>query len=55
METNWFIVVGVVILAILLIVFLIKRNLKDERNYEKYLKKNDTPIGVNSDIDSEDL
>lgn len=55
METNWFIVGGVIVLAILLIVFLIKRNSKDEKNYEKYLKKNDTAVPLSDELDSEDL
>ena len=37
MEINWFIVGGVSILAIALVVFLIKRNLKDEKELETFL------------------
>ncbi len=37
MNIYWFIVVGVSILAIALVVFLIKRNLKDEKELETFL------------------
>ncbi|MCA6423144.1 MAG: hypothetical protein IM568_10040 [Flavobacterium sp.] len=37
MNIYWFIVFGVSILAIALVVFLIKRNLKDEKELETFL------------------
>jgi hypothetical protein len=37
MEINWFIVGGISILAIALVVFLVKRNLKDEKELETFL------------------
>ena len=55
MEINWYIVGSVIIIAIVLVIFLIKRNLKDEKNYEKYLKKNDKSISIKDDIDSDEL
>lgn len=35
METNYYAVVFVLVVAVLLIVFLIKRNRKDQKNFEK--------------------
>ena len=55
MEINWYIVGSVIIIALVLVAFLIKRNLKDERSYEKYLKKNDKSISMKDEIDSEEL
>ena len=37
MDINWFIVGGVSIFAIALVVFLFKRNLKDEEELETFL------------------
>ena len=39
METSWWIVVLVLVAGIALIVFLIKRNLKDEKDLIEYLDK----------------
>lgn len=39
MEVNWIIIGIVLFFAILLVVFLIKRNQKDEKNLEKYYNK----------------
>ncbi len=39
METTWWIVLVVLVLAIALIVFLIKRNNKDEKDLIEYLDK----------------
>lgn len=44
MELNWIIISAVVIGAIILLVFLIKRNLKDKEELEVFLNKNDHPI-----------
>lgn len=38
METTWWIVLLVLVAAIALIVFLIKRNLKDEKDLIEYLE-----------------
>lgn len=55
MKINWFIVGSVVVLAVILIIFLIKRNKKDEKNYSKYLKKNDASLVNKEELDYEDL
>lgn len=47
METNWFIIGVVVIGAIFLIIFLVKRNLKDEKELEVFLNKNEHEIKKN--------
>ena len=44
METNWLVIGVVVICAIILIIFLIKRNLKDEKELEVFLNKNEHEI-----------
>ena len=49
METNWIIIGAVVIIAIVLIIFLIRRNAKDEKPYENYLENNDLPIDKEDD------
>jgi hypothetical protein len=55
MEINWYMVGSVIIIAIVLVAFLIMRNLKDKKNYEKYLKKNDKSIPIKDEIDSNEL
>lgn len=55
METNWFIVAGVVIIGLFLIFFLVKRNYKDEKNYTNYLKKNDPTQITDEDLDKDTL
>jgi len=49
MEINWFIVAPVVFFAIILIFFTIKRNLKDEKEFETYLNKNELPLDEDED------
>jgi preprotein translocase subunit YajC len=49
METNWIIISVVVIITIFLIFFLIRRNAKDEKEYENYLENNDLPIDKEDD------
>ncbi len=49
MEINWFIVSTVVIIAIILIIFMIKRNLKDEKELETYLNENELPLEEDED------
>jgi hypothetical protein len=39
METNWIIIGIVVLLAIALVIFLIKRNLKDKEEMEKFFNE----------------
>lgn len=49
MDFNW-ITVGIVFLLVLvLVVFLIRRNRKDEQDYEKFLNENDIPIEKEED------
>ena len=43
METNWFVIGAVTVCAIVLLIFLIKRNLKDEKELEAFLNKNEHP------------
>jgi uncharacterized membrane-anchored protein YhcB (DUF1043 family) len=49
METNWITIGAVVILAIGLLIFLIKRNLKDKKDLETFLENNDMPIDKEND------
>ncbi len=41
METNWVIIGIVVLICLVLVYFLIRRNLTDEKEYEEYLTEND--------------
>jgi hypothetical protein len=43
MEVNWIIIGILAICAIILIVFLIKQNLKDEKDLETFLNKTEFP------------
>ena len=49
MEINWLIVIPVVIFAIILIVFIIKRNLKDEEKLETFLNENELSLEEDED------
>lgn len=40
MEINWFIIGGIVFLAVILVIFLVKRNLRDKKKLEVFLDKN---------------
>jgi p-aminobenzoyl-glutamate transporter AbgT len=55
MEINWYMIGSVIIITIVLVIFLIMRNLKDKKNYEKYLKKNDKSISIKDEIESNEL
>ncbi|HOZ75069.1 MAG TPA: hypothetical protein PLS51_02960 [Flavobacterium sp.] len=44
MEANWLVIGVVIACAAILVVFLVKRNLKDEEELEDFLNKNDHPI-----------
>jgi len=44
MEANWLVIGGVLAFAAILVVFLVRRNLKDEEELEVFLNKNDHPI-----------
>lgn len=39
MQLNWFIICAVIILAILLLIYLIRRNLKDEKDVMEHFDK----------------
>lgn len=45
MEANWIVISIVLIFSIILIVFLIWRNQKDEKDLENFLNENETPYG----------
>ena len=49
METNWITIGAVIILVMSLIIFLIKRNLKDKKELETFLENNDMPIDKEND------
>lgn len=55
MEINLYMIGSVIIITIVLVIFLIMRNLKDKKNYEKYLKKNDKSISIKDEIESNEL
>jgi hypothetical protein len=44
MEINWYSIGGVLLFAVVLIVFLVKRNLKDKKKLEEFLDKNEDSI-----------
>lgn len=44
METNWLVICVVIACAAVLVVFLVRRNLRDEEELEDFLNKNDHPI-----------
>jgi hypothetical protein len=49
MELNWITIGALIIIVVIVIFFLIKRNYKDEKDYENYLNQNDTPIDKEED------
>ncbi len=49
MEINWFLVGIVVVFAILLILFIIRRNLRDEKELEHFLNENNRPLDEEED------
>jgi len=55
MKINWFIVGFVIVIVVVLVFFVIKRNLKDKKNYTKYLKKHDKTTSIEDEIDSNEL
>jgi len=57
MEANWTLIIIIIVAAILLIVFLIWRNLKDEKDLKKTLiDEDEKPFSKNHDteVDSEE-
>jgi hypothetical protein len=53
MEINWIAIGILAFFAVILIVFLVRRNLKDERNLEDFLNKTEFP--PNEEETKEDL
>jgi phosphate/sulfate permease len=54
MNINWIIIGIVVICCLALVYFLIKRNLKDEKEYEEFLSKTEETKNLN-ESNREDL
>jgi Na+/proline symporter len=54
MKINWIIIGIVVVLAIILVVFLIKRNQKDEKNLEEYFNKQHNLEEDESELNKDD-
>ncbi len=52
---NWYILIPFIVLAILLISFLIKRNQKDEKDFEQQENYINTKEEVNDIISGEEL
>jgi preprotein translocase subunit YajC len=49
MELNWITISGLLIIVVIVVFFLIKRNYKDEKDYENFLNDNDLPIDKEED------
>jgi hypothetical protein len=49
MELNWITISVLFVLVLVVVIFLIKRNWKDEKDYENYLNDNDLPIEKDED------
>jgi preprotein translocase subunit YajC len=49
MELNWITIGALIFIVVIVVFFLIKRNYKDEKDYENYLNQNDTPIDKEED------
>lgn len=54
MEINWIIISIVAICVIILILFIIKRNSKDEKDLEAFLNKDDRTISKDEDKVNDD-
>ena len=52
MEINWVTISILIICAIVIIYFIVKRNYKDEKDFEDYLNKNNPTI-IEEEEDSE--
>ncbi len=44
MELNWITIGGLLVIVAVVVFFLIKKNWKDEKAYEKFLGESDIPI-----------
>lgn len=49
MELNWITIGALLIIVIIVVFFLIKKNWKDEKEYEKFLGESDIPIEKEED------
>jgi LPXTG-motif cell wall-anchored protein len=49
MELNWITIGGLLMIVAIVVFFLIKRNYKDEKEYENYLNDNDLPLEKEED------
>ena len=54
MEINWIIISSVSVCVIVLFLFLIKRNAKDEKDFTKILDKNEDTIIKKDDAEIKD-
>lgn len=53
---NWYIIIAVGIVVLILLVFLVRRNIKDESNFEKQIDKDyPHPKKDKSDPDAEEM
>jgi hypothetical protein len=44
MDLNWITIGGLLVIVAVVVFFLIKKNWKDEKAYEKFLGESDIPI-----------
>ena len=49
MELNWITIGGLFVIVAVVVFFLIKKNRKDEKEYEKFLGESDIPIEKDED------
>ncbi len=49
MELNWITIGCLLIIVVIVVFFLVKRNYKDEKEYQNFLNDNDLPIDKEED------
>lgn len=49
MDLNWIFVGGLLVVVAFVVFMLIKKNYKDEKDYEKFLNDNDLPVDKEED------
>ncbi|MGV3696561.1 hypothetical protein [Flavobacterium sp.] len=54
METNWAIIAIVIVAAIILLIYLIKKNLSDEKDVTDYFNRNEFNNGKESELDEKE-